>query len=287
MIPLDLPTYDLDGWGGNYSDDDGVDWVVVSEDGWASPPGRRVAVEDRPLEDGADDGPGYDSARTITLTGTAIASSRLDQNLAKDRFHGAAAGRGLYTLTVREEHLTRIAYVRRIGDVKIGDRGGLAFDWSITLLAADPRKYAATQREFTVAPQAPAGTGRTYFRTYPMIYGDVGTTDAEVGLVENLGNYPTGAVIDITGGIVRPVVTNLRTGAAIGFDISLAAGDTLTVDLLARTVVLNGTTSRRSTLLAGSSWWLHESGTTPLRLGGALAGGGAPRMTVRYRPAWK
>jgi hypothetical protein len=287
MIPLDFPTYALDGWGGNFTDDAAVDWVVTSEEGWSSAPTSRTNVEDRPAEDGGYDAPSFDSARIITLSGTAIAPHRRGQNEAKDRFNGAApSGPSLYVLTVQEEHLARRAYVRRSGDPKISDKGSTAFDWSLTLVAADPRKYAEDESSGAMAAPTLLVSGRTYGRVYPMYFGAI-VNGASSVVVDNRGNYPTGAVVQIRGGLTRPTITNLRSGENLGFDLTLRADDVLTVDLLARTAVLNGSASRRRTITSGSSWWLHNPGLTPLRLSGTPTAQGTPSMTVTYRSAWK
>jgi hypothetical protein len=323
-FPLDLPHYQLDGWGGNWVDDDGVEWIVTSEQGWGASAGVRVDLDDRVHADGAWDSPGYEASRIVTLSGTAVAPTRRAQNLAKDRFNAAAGGRGLYPLVVTEEHLTRLAYVRRSGEAKASDRGAFVFDFSITLVAPDPRKYDAIQAirtsvavEITGAHAIDIHTpitttdnliqggqlvvgGRTYPRTYPLTYtgaGDPGPTggggtpggpvNGTAALVENTGTRDTGGLIEIRGGLENPVVLNMRTGETLAFGLILTADDVLTVDLMERTVVLNGSTSRRSTIIAGSAWWLFEPGSTWLRLGGTPTNTGNPRMTVYYRSAWK
>lgn len=286
---LDLPIYDLDGtWQGNVTDDYGVDWVVTGEEGWGSAPDARSDLQDLPDQDGADDAPTYEAARTITLTGTAVADSWLAQNQAKERLNAAAyTARGLYALTVTESHLTRMVYVRRTGAQKVGDRAGFAFDFVLSLIAPDPRKYDATLTQLATAiPGAVVPVGRTYPRTYPLTY-PPSTTYQPVVDAFNAGNRDTGAQITITSGLDFPGIVNLDTGASLQFNLSLGPADTLAIDLLTKAVVLNGTSSRRGALFTGSAWFLLQPGDNNLRMVGTPNGTGAPAMTVQYRSAWK
>jgi hypothetical protein len=130
-------------------------------------------------------------------------------------------------------------------------------------------------------------SGRTYPRTYPLVYPGGGqisptvtaTNDRQPRLVRR-------------GGLLRrrrPAGDRQRvdTGAVVQFDVSLSPGDYFEVDLGARTAVINGTASRRGALLTGSSWFDLPPGDTPLRMVGNPNGLGGPSMSIRYRSAWK
>lgn len=285
---IDYPIYEIDGWQGNVIDDDGVEWIITGEEGWSSAADARAALVDIPDDDGAADAPTYESARTITLTGVAIAPSWLEQNRAKERLNRVAyTSRGLYPLTITEHHLTRLAYVRRSGSQKIGDRQGNAFDFVLSLVAPDPARYDSNLQTLAAGmPGTIVLVGRTYPRTYPLTYP---TNVPYQPLVNayNLGNRNTGAQITLSSGIDSPGVINGDSGASLQFDVSLGAADSLVVDLAAKTAVLNGTSSRRGSLLTGSSWFTLVPGENNLRLIGIPNGTGNPTMTVAYRSAWK
>jgi hypothetical protein len=288
MIPLELPLYDIDGWTGNATDDYGVDWIITGEEGWSSATDAQAALDNRPDGDGADDAPTYEAPRVITLTGIAIAPNWYEQNRAKDRLNPVAyTGRGLYTLTVTENHLTRMALVRRSGAQKIADRPGNAFDFSISLVAPDPRKWSADETTSTVdMPDTINPSGRTYPRTYPLVFPGGGQISPTI-VATNEGNRSSYIVATFSGGVDQPGVVNVDTGAVVQFDVSLSPGDFFEVDLGARTAVINGTASRRGALLTGSSWFDLPPGDTPLRMVGNPNGLGGPSMSVRYRSAWK
>lgn len=292
LSPLDPPYYDLDGWGGNYTDDFGVDWVITDEDGWSSPAPARADVDDRPSGHGGIDVPTWEGPRVITLEGTAVATTRRDQNAAKDRLNRVAydadAPFALYPLLVTEAHATRQCFVRRSGAQKITDRGSLAFDFSLTFVAPDPAKYSQDQLQVSAALAPQTGTvGRTYPRVYPLSYGGV-LTGATVVDVTNDGNRSTGGQVTFHGGVYQPGVINQETGASLIFDLTLSGDDYFVLDLDRRTALLNGTASRASALLTGSAWFRLAPGDTTLRFVGTptdpLAG---PTLSVSYYSAWK
>jgi phosphodiesterase/alkaline phosphatase D-like protein len=281
---LALPQYDIGTWSGNFTDGYGVDWVITAEEGWGGPPPKRSTIDEIPQGDGGYDAPTFDGPRVITLTGTCIAPSRYEMNRAKDRLNAVAAGRDMHVLMVTEEHITRLVYVRRTGAQKLSDTGPVSFDFALSLIAPDPRKYQALAEVVSATIVNSGGAiGRTYPRTYPRSY-PTGSFVAATVNAHNTGTRETGAVITFGGGISNPGVLHLGTGASLQFALDLAVGDTLTVDLLARTAVLNGSVSRRGTLISGSSWFLLSPGDNVLRALGTPAL--STPMTVTYHPAW-
>jgi hypothetical protein len=181
-----------------------------------------------------------------------------------------------------------MALVRRSGAQKIADRLGNAFDFSISLVAPDPRKWSAVETTSNVSmPDTTIPSGRTYPRTYPLTYPGGGQISPTV-VATNEGNRSSYIVATFSGGVDQPGVVNVDTGAVVQFDVSLSPGDFFEVDLGAnQTAVINGTASRRGALLAGSSWFDLPPGDTALRMVGNPNGLGGPSMSVRYRSAWK
>ncbi|MFG6197725.1 fibronectin type III domain-containing protein [Nonomuraea sp. JJY05] len=140
--PNATPVYRLEGWTGNARDAHGVDWVVEREEGWASTADVTPLEEESDSSDGGFSGPGSFGARRITLSGKAVATSRAGMLAAQDRVKAALAPRQLGTLRVQEGGLTRQAQVRLNGGIEITDRGPIAFDWVLPLLAPNPRRTA-------------------------------------------------------------------------------------------------------------------------------------------------
>lgn len=283
VIALDLtPTYALDGWTGNATDGDGVDWIITAELGWSSGPPVRLTAADRAGADGAVSGPVLRGARLITLTGTAVAPSRHRMLLAKDRLNAVAAGAGPYWLTVAEEHLTRAVLVKQFAETKIADAASYVFSFELSLRADDPLRYAADALTAAATLTAPATGGLRFPLRFPLAF--TGSTPASLVTVDNPGTAPTAPVLRMTGPVSSPVVLNLTTGEYTAVAVDLGASDVLVVDNGARTVSVNGA-PRRSALRAGSSWWAISPGVVQIAYSAAATT--ASELTVTYRPAWK
>ena len=66
---------------------------------------------------------------------------------------------------------------------------------------------------------------------------------------------------------------------------TLQEGEFLVIDTDARSVLLQGTASRRSTMLPGSDWFALKPGATPV-LFRARDYAPAARLTAEWRDAW-
>jgi hypothetical protein len=121
---------------------------------------------------------------------------------------------------------------------------------------------------------------------FPLGFGTT-TASAAYAAAPNAGNKPADATIVITGPVINPAVVQDVTGYGLYFNYSLVAGDTLTISLRNRTVMLNGTANRRSTLLGTSTWFMLQPGNNNILFLGTAGVGGTPSMTVTYRSAYR
>jgi hypothetical protein len=151
---------------------------------------------------------------------------------------------------------------------------------ALQFFATDPRVYADDETVLSTSA-ATTGGGRTYNRVYDLTYAAGGTGGSIAAL--NAGTFPTRPTLKITGPATTPRVENVEAGAFLAFNLTLAAGEFLVVDLAARTVLLGGTASRYSTLAIGSSWWQLPPGTSTIRFSSADSAG---TLELRYRSAW-
>lgn len=148
-------------------------------------------------------------------------------------------------------------------------------------VATDPLIYSATEHAASTTLPSAAG-GRTYPRTYPYNYG-AGPTGGSLS-ASNLGTVEAPWTATITGPITNPKLTLVDTGEFIGFNIVLAAGEFLDIDSHApQSVLLAGTASRYSALMAGYSWFGLASGGNTVAFS-ASAGSGL--VELRWRDAW-
>lgn len=119
----------------------------------------------------------------------------------------------------------------------------------VELTCPDPLIYdTATQAVSAGLPSPTAGLG--FPVAFPVGFGASAGGSLQVANGGNETFYP---VWTFTGPITWPSIT---LGAfSLGFQVTLGAGDTLTVDTGAKTAVLNGTASRAGTIITGSQWF--------------------------------
>jgi hypothetical protein len=127
--------------------------------------------------------------------------------------------------------------------------------YQIQLQAADPTIYDQALKSATGGLPPSAAQGRGYPKSYPRSYG--GITESGIIVVENEGNKPTPGIITIPGPVVLPKITSDTDGGKfLQVNIDLGITEFLVIDLGKRTIMLNGTASRRN-LLTGLSRWFQ------------------------------
>jgi hypothetical protein len=171
---------------------------------------------------------------------------------------------------------------------------------AVQLHATDPRLYAAPSTALVASVPTPGG-GLTFPVTFPASFGG-GSSTANL-FPNNTGNIEMRPVLVITGPCTNPRVINSATGWALTFTnpaqtgYTLNAGDTLTIDLDARTILylVNGTTvasSVRNWLVAGSIWPNATSvpgimpGSQTIQFSTSDSGFVAGTLALKYAPAY-
>lgn len=300
-IAIAQPVWQVGDWLGNIEDDFGVDWTVTSEDGWSSRPAPRLNDTDRDDADGDYTGQATYSSRTITLQGTAVATSPIGMNLAKDRFLAAGATLNQDLLFMEYGRaLIRQAMVRPSDQWRAADHGPIAFDFQVVVKAADPRKYSAFEKSLEmVLAHDPPDAGDIYIDQFTYNYATVssgwpfpwpfpwrfGQVIGGSYTLNNDGSYTTLPTYLITGPVSFPAIINATTGEALTLNISLLTGESILVDVASEAVLLNGTTPRQSviglnsrfpTLVPGPNRLIYQAGNYSA----------TSSCTVRYRDAW-
>lgn len=98
------------------------------------------------------------------------------------------------------------------------------------------------------------------------------------------GNRPAPAVMSLIGPVVNPIIFNLTDSKTLVFtNLTLTGADTLVIDLLNRTVVLNNAVNKRANLTT-AEWFLFNTGNTFIVLGGQS---GTGSLVIEYRNAWR
>ena len=151
---------------------------------------------------------------------------------------------------------------------------------AVNMFCPDPRYYSATATTATMTVQPPQG--RTYDRTYNLIYGGGSLSSATV--ITNNGWTTTYPVITITGPATNIVLGNIGMNEYLTINYALTNTDTLVVDLDQKTITLNGVYARN--LLAGNSeWFSAPPGTSNFYFTASNTNGSTSAVAV-YRSAY-
>lgn len=265
----------------------GTPYLVHSVDGFGTPEVRTSDVA-RPQRDGDFVGLDTYGSRVLTIdvsvTGSdsADALANYDALVAAWRLSGGATTAPLtHKLPGRVESIL-LGRPRRLSADSFDRLKTRRIGVKLEYYSPDAAVYSSAQ---TVA-QADIATivgGRTYAKTFPVAYG--GGTSGVVTLV-NAGNFPVWPVVRFYGGpsgSSNPSIENITAGKTLTYAAAIAAGDYVEIDMDARTVLLNGTATRRANLAVGSKWWALDPGASSVRYAGSGAGSYA---TVTYRSAW-
>lgn len=172
------------------------------------------------------------------------------------RFINAQGGGCLYDIDTN----------RRIGSTPI----------QLTALAGDPYIYDWPAQVGIVSVPTIVTVGTGFNMAFNVGFG--GTIPNAYVTVTNAGTHTAYPVIAINGPVTNPVLAD-AFGVTMSFSISLSAGDQLVVDCRNKSVVLNGTVSRRTTL-AGLKWFSVPAGMSDSFAFGAASGTGSAQVTL-------
>lgn len=274
------PQWSLGSWQGNWTDADDVEWWVSTEEGWSSSPGLRSDIADLPGADGGNDAASLYSARQITLSGTAIATTVAAAAAARLAFASTLEANRGGTLSCTENGLTLSALVRLTGPVRLSPAGANAFEFQLQLTAPDPRKYAPAVEQSVGLPLAAAGL------VFPVAFpANFGATSGGSIALTNVGTVKSWPVLRIAGPVVNPRITNPVTGDSLRLAMSLDAGQYVDIDTAARTVLLMGSASRRALVSVVGEWLPVAPGACALAFAADTYDAGA-LLTVAARSAW-
>jgi hypothetical protein len=244
----------------------GTPYLIMGVTGLGQPDVRSSDL-DKSTEDGSYYGVDTYQARTIGITLSIKGTSAVDA-LAKVKALSAAwqlNGATVQPLVVQLPGgvpLTSNGRPRRYDDGDLAKLKTGLVEVTLEYYAADPILYSgANSAQATFAAVLP---GRTYPATFPRSYG--GGSSGTV-TVANSGDYAVKPLVSIYGPATNPFVSNDTTGKRVTLSIVLASTDRLDIDMAAKTVMLNGTASRRSSVVGIPQWWSITPGSNTLRYG--------------------
>lgn len=264
------------------ADDSGIVWGLHTVDGWGSPTGT-LTLQQRARQHGAWAGDSFLAARPLVLSGEALLPSSGLGRSAQDTLIEAAS-LDETTLAVTEGSETRSLVVRRDGEVIISwsPLRDLLFDWSVQLVAPDPRKRGTALTGSTGLPSSSGGLTIPF--TIPFSI-DATVVSGQVALT-NPGNIAGPVTLRIDGPITAPVVTHVSSGKSLVFASSLVLGEGefVLVDMERREVLAQGIEPRNGWVVR-REWSAFESGANVWAFSAAEMSTGT--LTVEAVPTWQ
>lgn len=245
---------------------DGTPYNILQVEGLDSMPAIQQGDVNRGRDTGQYQGVYYVGGREVTVTlevqDTTAAAFRTDMDNLGLAFTPAPTNElPLYYNLPGMPQSSRLVWVRPIDRPNVIDQNYLfnKAKLQLRLWATDPRSYDSTLQS-AVATLPASNGGAAWPWTWPVSWGS--SSGSGTVNVVNAGNFETRPVISIAGPVDNPTIANNTTGLSLTFLISLVSTDVLTVDFLNKTVILNGTASRRNTMTSASSWWTLPPGTS-------------------------
>jgi hypothetical protein len=193
-------------------DSSGAEWITTDMGGWGSPPSTLTPVQ-KTRAPGAWLSPRQLTPRTLSIGGMvrgASVATRRPETIrdALDRLAAAASIDGA-TLAVTEGGLTRSCTVYRHDELLVTWLTDSLAQWSLGLVAVDPRKYGAQIVASTGLPTTSGGL--TFPVTFPVTYS--GVSASGIVSINNPGNTTGPVTIRIDGPCTAPKIRHDGSGA--------------------------------------------------------------------------
>ena len=257
----------------------GASWRTTDVTGWSGSPAATLSPVQKTRAPGAWSSPSEYTARTVSLAGLVEAADATALRVAVDRLN-AAVPLGGASLAVTEGSLTRTLTVRHQDEVLTSVLTDTVAQWSVQMVALDPRKRGSSGSTSTALPSTTGGLTVPF--TVPFTITAVTVTGT--CSLTNPGNAVGPVVLRIDGPIVGPQVTHVSTGLALVFasDLAIAAGDWLEVDMEAQTALANGQSPRNGDVTR-REWSGFDPGVNQWAF---AATSGSGTLTVTGTPTW-
>jgi hypothetical protein len=245
-------------------------------------PEQRVDAYDNPGADGQTVANVLHGGRLVTLEGTIrgedVATYRANraafhQLVGANRINGQFAPRVLKLTDAIGAQYRLNCVVRAL---KNPDELPASSRWQLQLQATDYLIYA--EDEQSVSLTLPISGGITFPFTFPARFG---ATSGGSATATNSGTMATAPVIVFYGPLANPRLTNDTTGQVMELALTLVAGEQVTVDMAARTIVQDESTNRMSAKTISSRFWGLDPGENQLRLTATTFDSGTASVTWR------
>lgn len=232
-------------------------------------PDYRVNEYDRSGEDGANVSSMFYGSRPINLTGMFIGNSLAQYEAnRKALIQAVQIERDQYGMPLP----TRVEFVTLSGERYFVnayfykpniDWDGIKYGrFLLQATVPDPFIYDTVQMTSEQITQAAGGGFLSPFESPFLTEASTGGT----ANISNSGNVAVYPVIQMSGSLTNPVITNSTTGQSLRLTYTLAAGNTAIIDMRNKTITLNNSSSLLSTKSPDSSWWALNVGNNAITL---------------------
>lgn len=196
----------------------------------------------------------------------------------------AAVSLDPFPVIVSETGLIRHCTAQRQGEVLIKRTNNRFAQYSIQIVAKDPRKYGELITNSTNLASSTGGL--VYPVTYPVTY--TGFSNSGIIRVLNTGNVEAPVWLRVDGPIPAGgwTVTHVGNQQSLTFSTSLAltAGEFVTVDMDRREVLAQGQ-SARAGYVTSRGWFSLDPGVNDIAFS-AQNYSATAQLTVTTKPAW-
>ncbi|WP_105033490.1 hypothetical protein [Cryobacterium aureum] len=259
----------------------GTEWLMEEFEGWEGSPASTIRVEQKVRGQGGSAGLAYEESRDIGIGGKVFTSSWAELKRAELQLSAACTLEDSL-LTIEENGQFRHCMVRRAGKVIFERISTTVAQWSIQVVALDPRKLHAPLTGSTSLPSTTGGLTIPF--TVPVVISAVQAT-GQITLT-NPGNTAGPVFGRIDGPCVGPIVTHAGPGGGqlvFAPSLVLAAGEWLDIDYERHEVLANGQASRNKYIRA-RGWSSFEPGVNTWAFT-AASFNAASQLTITATPA--
>jgi len=218
-------------------------WGIDVLDGWKRGPALEYTVNKISDVDGEILGEVQSAkARYMTVSGYVLASSRATSESLEDVLVNTFA-RNTDLVLARYESIPKFVTCRRVGPIEVTNPMENGWRFTVDLMCPDPFKYSlAPVGPLSAGVAGLSSGGRTYPRTYPLVYTTVVSGSENRVVLTNAGTASSSPTVTITGPLVKGGwrLSNDTTGEDLSMDVGLATGDVLLIDFANELVYVNG-----------------------------------------------
>jgi hypothetical protein len=257
----------------------GVLWDTFTLGGWGSP-SSTLALVQKQRSPGAYTSSPQLAPRSLPIEGMVEAPDADGLRGALERLT-MACDVNACTLTVTEGSSPRTLTCHRQDEVIWTPVTDTLANWSLAMVAPDPRKYGPALTGLTTGLPSSTG-GLTFPATFPSSIDAVSSSG--ILHIDNPGTTPTPFVARIDGPVPGPRITHLGLGLTLALDYDLPADSWLVVDMERRRVLEGGTASRNA-FVTDRGFFLLQPGANDLLFGADVINPDA-RLTLTAAPAY-